>query len=158
MWFYKDLHVSSSVQVIVCSNPSPKPSPIYVDAFEEVTDCDSSYQEVGRCCTRDGSRRMFITFASLKVNKAGPTLALKLRGDVTRNPKQGYQRPQKGQVSSKNFQKDLCTVAALAVTSVPLSHSCCYCCYCCCCWCLEQQWYHHLTNHQQNLSPQSPSV
>ena len=26
-----------------------------------------------------------------KVNKAEPTLALKPRGDVTRNPKQGYQ-------------------------------------------------------------------
>ena len=29
------------------------------------------------------------------VNKAEPTLALKPRGDVTRNPKQGYQWPQK---------------------------------------------------------------
>ena len=28
-------------------------------------------------------------------NKAEPTLALKLRGDVTRSPKQGYQWPQK---------------------------------------------------------------
>ena len=30
-----------------------------------------------------------------KANKAEPTLALNLRGDVTRNPKQGYQWPQK---------------------------------------------------------------
>ena len=30
-----------------------------------------------------------------KANKAEPTLALKPRGDVTRNPKQGYQWPQK---------------------------------------------------------------
>ena len=34
---------------------------------------------------------MYITFASTKVNKAEPTLGLKPRGDVTRNPKQGYQ-------------------------------------------------------------------
>ena len=32
-------------------------------------------------------------------------LALKPRGDVTRNPKQGYQWPQKGPVSAKNFFK-----------------------------------------------------
>ena len=33
-----------------------------------------------------------------KVNKAEPTLALKPRGDITRNPKQDYQWPQKGHV------------------------------------------------------------
>ena len=39
---------------------------------------------------------MYITFASAqKANKAEPTLALKPRGDITRNPKQGYQWPQK---------------------------------------------------------------
>ena len=33
---------------------------------------------------------MYITFTSAKiVNKAEPTLAMKPRGDVTRNPKQG---------------------------------------------------------------------
>ena len=41
-----------------------------------------------------------------KVNKAEPTLALNPRGDVTRNPKQGYQWPQKRTcVSTKNFKK-----------------------------------------------------
>ena len=41
-----------------------------------------------------------------KSNKAEPTLALKPRGDVTRNPKQGYQWPQKRTcVSAKNFKK-----------------------------------------------------
>ena len=50
---------------------------------------------------------MYITFTSAKIaNKAEPTLALKPRGDVTRNPKQGYQWPQKkGHVSAKNFKK-----------------------------------------------------
>ena len=39
-----------------------------------------------------------------KANKAEPTLALKPRGDVTRNPKQGYQWPHKRTcVSAKNF-------------------------------------------------------
>ena len=33
-----------------------------------------------------------------KANKAEPTLALNPRGDITRNPKQGYQWPQKGHV------------------------------------------------------------
>ena len=40
-----------------------------------------------------------------KANKAEPTLALKPRGNVTRNPKQGYQWPQKGHVSAKNFKE-----------------------------------------------------
>ena len=41
-----------------------------------------------------------------KMNKAEPTLTLKPRGDVTRNPKQGYRWPQKGHVSAKNFKKN----------------------------------------------------
>ena len=40
-----------------------------------------------------------------KSNKAEPTLALKPRGDITRNPKQGYQGPKKGHVLAENFQK-----------------------------------------------------
>ena len=66
-------------------------------------------QEVGKCSTRGESWGMYITFASAKIaNKAEPTLALKPRGDVTRNPKQGYQWPQKRTcvyVSAKNFLK-----------------------------------------------------
>ena len=38
---------------------------------------------------------MYITFPFAKqANKGEPTLALKSRGDITRNPKQGYQWPQ----------------------------------------------------------------
>ena len=42
-----------------------------------------------------------------KVNKAKPTLALNPRGDITRNPKQGYQWPQKRTCVSakKRFKK-----------------------------------------------------
>ena len=44
---------------------------------------------------------MYITFAyeKIRANKAELTLALNPRGDVTRNPKRGYQWPQK---------KDMC--------------------------------------------------
>ena len=64
-------------------------------------------QEVGKCSTRGESWGMYITFASAKIaNKAEPTLALKPRGDVTRNPKQGVPVPQKkGHVSAKYFKK-----------------------------------------------------
>ena len=53
------------------------------------------------CSTRGRSLGMYITFASAKKkeNKAEPTLAFKPREDVTRNPKQGDQWPQK---------KDMC--------------------------------------------------
>ena len=53
-------------------------------------------QEVGKCSTRGESWGMYITFTSAKIaNTAEPTLALKPRGVITRNPKQGYQWPQK---------------------------------------------------------------
>ena len=45
------------------------------------------------CSTRGGSQGTYITFASaMRIRQ--PTLALKPRGDITRNPKQGYQWPQ----------------------------------------------------------------
>ena len=73
-----------------------EPGPTSADACGEVTGCVPGRQEVGKCSTRDESWGMYITFASAKIaNKAEPTLALKPRGDVTRNPKQGYQWPQK---------------------------------------------------------------
>ena len=38
---------------------------------------------------------MYITFASTKqATKAEPAMALKPRGEITKNPKQGYQWPQ----------------------------------------------------------------
>ena len=53
----------------------------------------ASCQEV-ECSTRGGSQETYITFTSaMRIRQ--PTLALKPRGDVTRNPKQGYQWPQK---------------------------------------------------------------
>ena len=63
-------------------------------------------QEIGKCNTRGGSRGTYITFASaMRIRQ--PTLALKPRGDVTRNPKQGYQWPQKWTcVRQKLFKKN----------------------------------------------------
>ena len=77
---------------------------LYADACGEVTGHAAGHQEVGMCSTRDGSWGMYITFAfaKKKANKAEPTLALKPRGDVTRNPKQGYLWPPK---RDKNFKK-----------------------------------------------------
>ena len=56
-----------------------RPSPTSADACGEVTGFDASCQEVGICSTRGGSQGMYIIFAFTKqVNKAEPTLALKL--------------------------------------------------------------------------------
>ena len=73
----------------------PEPLPTFAETCREVTGCNASCQVVGKCSTRAISQGMYITFASAKANKAEPTLALKPRGDVTRNPKQGYQWPSK---------------------------------------------------------------
>ena len=55
---------------------------------------DAGHQEVSTCSTRGGSPGMYIMFTfAMRIRQ--PTLALKPRGDVTRNPKQDYQWPQK---------------------------------------------------------------
>ena len=65
----------------------------------------ASHQEVGICSTRGGSQGTYITFASaMRIRQ--PTLTLKPRGDVTRNPKQGYQWPRnRTHVSAKKTLK-----------------------------------------------------
>ena len=75
-------------------------------------------QEVGKCSTRGESWGMYITFASAKIaNKAEPTLALKPRGDVTRNPKQGYQwPPKKDMCPPKTLKKKKKVVNALVAS------------------------------------------
>ena len=59
--------------------------------------CHTGRQEVGRCRTTDESQGTcnVTRMPLLSSNKAEPILALKLRGDVTRSPKQGYQWPHK---------------------------------------------------------------
>ena len=76
----------------------------------------ASHQEVGKCSTRGESWGMYITAASAKiVNKAEPTLALKPRGDVTRNPKQGYQWPQKRTCVRQKLKKKKKITAVIEV-------------------------------------------
>ena len=72
---------------------NPRLIPTSAHAFGEVTRCHAGCEDVGRCSTRGGSQGMYITFASAKANNAKPTLALKPRGDITRNSKQEYQWP-----------------------------------------------------------------
>ena len=74
------------------SNPSKLSIlPLLKYTCKEVTSWDAGHQEIGRYSTRGGSWGMYIMYTSAKVNKAEPTLALKPRGEITRNPKQGYQ-------------------------------------------------------------------
>ena len=49
-------------------------------------------KEVSRCNTRDEIQTVHYVCLT-KVSKAEPPVALDPRGDVTRNPKQGYQWP-----------------------------------------------------------------
>ena len=96
---------SSSFCAIARLKPSQVP-PLHMHVGSLAQWLHARCQEVSKCSTRGESWGMYITFASTKiVNKAEHTLALKPRGDVTRNPKQGYQWPQKGHVSIKNFLK-----------------------------------------------------
>ena len=90
--------------VVFCPGDCPfesKPSPTSVHACGEMTGCILATKRLAHVAPEVNLRECNITFARLlqKVNKAEPTLALKPRGDVTRNPKQGYQWPPK---------KDMC--------------------------------------------------
>ena len=59
----------------------------------------TGHQDIGRCCTRNESQGTGNMYASA-------TLALKLRGDVTRSTKRGYQWPHKKDLClSKNKKK-----------------------------------------------------
>ena len=53
--------------------------PLLKHACRETIGHYAGHKEVGRCSMRGGSWGMFITFASTKVNKVEPTLALKPR-------------------------------------------------------------------------------
>ena len=95
----------SSVWVIACSNLS-QVSLLY--ACGEVTSCDARGQHMYSCSIRDGSQgNVHYICVRKKVYKAEPTLALKPRGDVTRNLKQGYHWPPKRtRVRQKLFKKN----------------------------------------------------
>ena len=61
---------------------------------------------IGRGVAPEVNLRERISHMPLKSsNKAEPTLALKPRGDVTRNLKQRYQRPQKWTCVQQKFKK-----------------------------------------------------
>ena len=55
------------------------------------------------CSTRGGSQGMYIMFASAMQIRQ-PTLALKTRGDITRNPKQEYQWPPKRTIVRQKYK------------------------------------------------------
>ena len=58
-----------------------------------------------------------------KANKAEPTLALKPRGEVTRNPKQGYQCPPPPPKGTRS----LCCVTRLDITTLLECKGACHC-------------------------------
>ena len=85
-----------------------EPSPTSAHACEEVT------KRLASVAPEVDLRECTLHSPPQKVNKAEPTLALKPRGDVTRNLKQGYQWPQKRTcVRQKLFFK----VSLMPVTS-----------------------------------------
>ena len=66
-------------------------------------------QEVGRCHTRGESEDS----VEARKRASDSTLALKPRADVTRSPKQGYQRP---------YKKDVCPPKNLILKNVSKSY------------------------------------
>ena len=93
---------------VFCPNDCPfksKPSPTSTHACGEVTGCAPVTKRPACVAPEVDSGNAHYTGLHKKVNKAEPTLALKPRGDVTRNPKRGTSGPQKGHMSAKNFKK-----------------------------------------------------
>ena len=82
-------HLHNGSWFVFCAGDCPfvcEPSPTSADAGGEATGCNAGCQEVSRCSTRGGSQGMYITFASSKMNKVEPTLALKPRGNNHKKP------------------------------------------------------------------------
>ena len=73
-----------------CSFKS-EPSPTSAHACREVTGCMPAAKRSACVAPEVDLRECTLHSPPQKVNKAKPTLALKPGGDVTRNPKQGYQ-------------------------------------------------------------------
>ena len=96
---------SSSVHAVARSKSEPNPTSAH--ACGEVTSCALAAKRsasvapevnLGECTLHSPLQKI--------ANKAEPTLTLNPRGDVTRNPKQGYQWPQKRTcVCQKLFKK-----------------------------------------------------
>ena len=99
-------HNGSAFIICLCDCPFEyKPSPTSAHACGEVTSCTPSTKR-STCVASEVDLRECTLHAPLqKVNNAEPTLALKPRGDVTRNPKQGYQWPPQKTCPPKTFYK-----------------------------------------------------
>ena len=76
---------SSSVRVI----PKQVP-PLHMYICGEVTGCAPATKRSARVTQEVDLRECTLHSPLQKGNKAEPTLALKPRGDITRNPQQGY--------------------------------------------------------------------
>ena len=72
-----------------------EPSPTSTHACGEVTGCAPAAKRSACVASEVDLEECTLHSPTQKANKAEPTLALNPRGDVTRNPNQGYQWPQK---------------------------------------------------------------
>ena len=82
-----------------------EPSPTSAHTCGEVTGCMPAAKRSACVLPEVDLRECTLNSPLQKANKTEPTLALKPRGDVTRNPKQGCQWPQKRTCVPKNFFK-----------------------------------------------------
>ena len=79
---------------VFCPGDCPFKSPTSADACGEVTGCAPAAKGSACVAPEVDLRECILHLFLQKANKAEATLALKPRGDVNRNPKQGYQWPQ----------------------------------------------------------------
>ena len=86
--------VQKRIQDISCPLKS-EPSLTFADACGEVISCAPTTKRLAHVAPEVDLGECTLHLPLQKVNKAEPTLALNPRGDVTRNPKQWYQWPQK---------------------------------------------------------------
>ena len=96
--FHKPGRWHNGSAFVFCPGDCPfkfEPSLTSAHAYREMTDCVLASKRLASVAPEVDLRNVHYICHPKNVNKAEPTLALKPRGDITRNPKQGYQWRQK---------------------------------------------------------------
>ena len=102
-WFL--IYIINKVSYVSYCPFYTEPSPTFANECGEVTGCNASHQEVGMYSTRCILGNVHYICVHKKLNKVQPTLALKPRGEITRNLKQGYQWPPERTYVRHKFKK-----------------------------------------------------
>ena len=131
LWHRNSIEYEYAGRVVFCPGDCPfksEPSPTYAHACGEVTSCAPAAKRSACVAPEVDLGECTLHSPPQKVNKAQPNLALKPRGDVTRNPKHGYQWPQKRTCGSQKLYKKKIYIYMNMFQNIRVESHCLSCC------------------------------